>query len=83
MQSQPFVPFFFFFFFVQAILSSPFFIAEREREIKLEEARREVDSSLDEESATMEHFLSVKIRGPTHPKSDIKDIRGQSRYRAR
>jgi hypothetical protein len=46
-----------------------------QREIKPEEARREVESSLEELSAVVEHFSLAEIGGPTGSKSDIEEIR--------
>jgi len=47
---------------------------ERDREIKQEEAMWEADSSLEEESAAVEHFLSAEIGGPSSLESDIEEI---------
>jgi len=47
---------------------------EREREIKREETMWEADSSLEEESAAVEHFLSAEIGGPSSLESDIEEI---------
>jgi len=49
---------------------------EREREIKLEEARREAESSLEKESVAVKHFPSREIGDPTGLESDIVEIGG-------
>jgi hypothetical protein len=49
---------------------------EREREIKLEEARREAESSLEKESVAVKHFPSIEIGDPTGLESDIVEIGG-------
>jgi hypothetical protein len=57
---------------------------ERERErLSRKEARREVESSLEEELTAVEHFPSAEIGGPTGLECDIEEIGWQSRSRAR